>query len=457
MLIYCLVNCTSPIDFGIVALGDKSIQTVKCTTNIAITSINGATVGNGYFSVDNSTLPTGPLKTGATFTFPVTWDLSNVQIGATPNTSFGSVSPGIKSTPLTILTTNAVPGFTTLYPISLTGTEVSSKPFLAIAPTTVDYGGIIITNESDVNPQSAIFTISNKGLMAMSILGYAYTADDLDDSPIFINSTVVNGTWDLGFGYFSAVGLPEIGSQIAPSSQISIKSSFEPTNGTGSYNSYWQVWSDGGTVNIILEGIASTAPITNFSISNGEGGWLPQANLLMDFGSVAPGSSSSQQIRICNFGGSSLEISKSKPPNGVFHISDPAELHESQQIAVNDCAYGTVIFSANVEQYNKPDLVLNNTWTLNTDDVNWGVHVVEITGTVISKKVGPVNSTTGQTIYNYLGCFQESNIGPRLLPNQGYTPNVTANSNNMCQEACYRLAQYSFAGTEYTSQCWCGK
>ncbi|KAF7895090.1 hypothetical protein EAF00_006904 [Botryotinia globosa] len=462
-VLYCLgapvnlpLNCTSPIDFGTVALGDEADQTVSCITNIAITSINGATIGNGYFSVDNSTLPTGPLKKGATFTFPVTWDLSNVQIGATPNTSFGSVSPGIKSTPLTILTTNAVPGFATLYPISLTGTEVSSKPFLAIAPTTVDYGGITITNESDVNPQSAIFTISNKGLVAMTILGYAYTADDLDDSPIFINSTVINGTWDLGFGYFSAVGLPEIGSQIAPSSQISVQSSFEPTNGTGSYNSYWQVWSDGGTVNIILEGIASTAPIANFSISNGEGGWLPQANLLMDFGRVAPGSSSSQQIRICNDGGSSLEISKSKPPNGVFHISDPAELHESQQIAVNDCAYGTVIFSANVEQYNKPDLVLNNTWTLNTDDVNWGVHVVEITGTVISKKVGPVNSTTGQTIYNYLGCFQESNIGPRLLPNQGYTPNATANSNNMCQEACYGLAQYSFAGTEYTSQCWCG-
>ncbi|KAF7950917.1 uncharacterized protein EAE97_002469 [Botrytis byssoidea] len=462
-VLYCLgapvnlpLNCTSPIDFGIVALGDNSVQTVNCTTNIAITSINGATVGNGYFSVDHSTLPTGPLKKGATFTFPVTWDLSNVQIGATPNTSFGSVSPGIKSTPLTILTTNAVPGFATLYPISLTGTEVSSKPFLAIAPTTVDYGGIIITNESDINPQSAIFTISNKGLMAMTILGYAYTADDLDDSPIFVNSTVMNGSWDLGFGYFGAVGLPEIGSQIAPSSQISIQSFFEPTNGTGSYNSYWQVWSDGGTVNIILEGIASTAPITNFSISNGEGGWLPQANLLMDFGRVAPGSSYSQQIRICNVGGSSLEISKSKPPNGVFHVSDPAELHESQQIAVNDCAYGTVIFSANVEQYNKPDLVLNNTWTLNTDDVDWGVHVVEITGTVISKKVGPVNSTTGQTIYNYLGCFQESNIGPRLLPNQGYTLNVTANSNNMCQEACYGLAQYSFAGTEYTSQCWCG-
>ncbi|TEY50792.1 hypothetical protein BOTCAL_0272g00040 [Botryotinia calthae] len=449
-VLYCLgapvnlpLNCTSPIDFGIVALGNKSVQTVNCTAIIAITSINGATVGNGYFSVDNSTLPPGPLKAGATFTFPVTWDLTNVQIGATANTSFGNVSPGIKSTPLTFLTANAVAGFATLYPI-------------IIAPTTVDYGGIIITNGSDINPQSAIFTISNKGLMPMTIMGYAYTADELDDSPNFINSTTMNGTWDLGFGYFSAVGLPEIGSQIAPSSQISIQSSFEPTNGTGSYNSYWQVWSDGGSVNIILEGIASTAPITNFSISNGEGGWLPQTNLLMDFGKVAPGSSSSQQIQICNVGGSSLEISKSKPPNGVFHISDPTELHESQQIAVNDCAYGTVIFSANVEQYDKPDLLLNNTWTLNTDDVNWGVHVVEITGTVISKKVGPVNSTTGQTIYNYLGCFRESTIGPRLLPNQGYTPNVTANNNNMCQEACYGLAQYSFSGTEYTSQCWCG-
>ena len=56
----------------------------------------------------------------------------------------------------------------------------------------------------------------------------------------------------------------------------------------------------------------------------------------MDFGDVAPGSSSSRQIRICNSGGSALEIDKSKPPNGIFHISDPTELEETVRYLPSD-------------------------------------------------------------------------------------------------------------------------
>lgn len=426
-VLYCLgspvnlpLNCTSPIDFGEVALGTYATMEITCTAVIAITSLDGLTVGNEFFQASNASLPTGPLKAGASFSFPVTWNLTDVQVTNSPNASYGNTSPGIKSTPLTLITTNAVTGYATLFPISLTGTEVSTTPFLAITPTTVDFGGIVILNDTDISTVSDVITISNEGLTDMTILGYAYTTDDIDDDPYFTNTTIVEGVWDLGYG-FTVDTLPAIGSVIPPNTAISIDSTFYPINGTGSYNSYWQVWSTGGTVNIILEGSASTAPVANFSISNGEGAWLPDANLLMDFGDVAPGSSSSRQIRICNTGGSALEIDKSKPPNGVFHISDPTELHESQQIAPGDCAYGTVLMVANTEEYNEPDLVLNNTWTLNTDDLNFGVHVIEITGTVISNKVGPVNST-GQTVYEYLGCFHEAYSGPRLFPNEPVSP-----------------------------------
>ena len=222
---------------------------------------------------------------------------------------------------------------------------------------------------------------------------------------------------------------------------------FNPVGGIGDYVSYWQVWTDGGTANIVLEGTASTAPIANFSISTSEGGWLPPTNLLMDFGDVAPGSSASLQIRICNQGGSSLEIDKSKPPNGVFRISDPTELEETLQIVPGACAYGTVLMNAPVEEYDIPNLVVNNTWTLNTNDPNFGVHTVEITATIVSKKVGPINSTTGQPIYNYLGCFAESTTGPRLFPNEPVSPS-TNNDNAYCQTTCYNAAKYAFAGTE---------
>jgi hypothetical protein len=414
-------------------------------------AIVGLQIGNGYFIASNTSLPKGPLAAGASFAFPVTWDLTNAQVTNSQNSSFGSVAPGVKSAPLTLLTRNGALGYATSFPISLTGTEVSKTPFLTVSPKTVDFGSATIFDPNHIPTTPGIFTIANDGLSNLTILGYAYTYDELSSSPKYINSTTINGIWDLGSG-FTATTLPAIGSIITPNTVITVPSVFNPVNGTGVYASLWQVWSDGGTVNIILEGSAATPPMANFSISDGHGGWLPQSNLIMDFGIVTPGSSSSRQIRICNSGGSSLQIDKSKPPNGVFHISDPAELHESQVIPPGQCAYGVVLFVANTEEYNLPNIVLANSWTLNTNDLNWGVHVVQITGTVVSTKVGPMNST-GSTIYNYLGCFRESTNGPRLFPNEPLAPSTSMNNAN-CQNSCYGSAKYAFSGTEFGSECW---
>jgi hypothetical protein len=38
-------------------------------------------------------------------------------------------------------------------------------------------------------------------LNPLTILGYAFTTDELISSPTFTNSTVVNGTWNLGLGF----------------------------------------------------------------------------------------------------------------------------------------------------------------------------------------------------------------------------------------------------------------
>ena len=86
--LYCLgapinlpMNCTSPVDFGKVALGSKATQTVTCTANIAITLVDGLEIGSSsYFTASNSSLPTGPLSAGQSFSFPVTWDLTNAAV-----------------------------------------------------------------------------------------------------------------------------------------------------------------------------------------------------------------------------------------------------------------------------------------------------------------------------------------------------------------------------------------
>lgn len=206
-VLYCLgspvnlpLNCTSPVDFGQVALGEKATRIVNCTAKVAISSLDGLDIENRYFQASNASLPSGPLAIGTKFSIPVTWDLTNVQVSSSDNASYGNVVPGIKSTPLTLFTTNSVAGFATLFPISLIGTEVSTKPFLAVTPSTVDFGGIIVLDANNIRDNSGVITITNKGLSAMTILGYAYTGDKVGASPKYVNSTIKSGEWDLGPG-----------------------------------------------------------------------------------------------------------------------------------------------------------------------------------------------------------------------------------------------------------------
>ncbi|KAL8771535.1 MAG: hypothetical protein Q9209_002977 [Squamulea sp. 1 TL-2023] len=457
-VLYCLgspvnlpLNCTSPVNFGSVTLGSSATQSVSCEANIPITSISSVTVGDVHFEVNAGDLPQGPIAKGAIFTFPVKWNLETTTVSNAQNASYGNTAPGIKSTALTVQTVNGVEGYSTKFPISLTGTQVSQKAFLVIAPITVDFSGIVISDPASIPTNNLPFVISNAGVSPLTITGYAFTANGLEDDNIdYTNVSFAQKPYNLGEG-FTSDNLPPIGTVIPGGGALSVDLAFSPSR-IGSYTSYFLVFSNGGQAFTILEGSASTASIANFSISTREGGWLPEQNLVMDFGSVAPGTTSSLTIRICNEGGSVLQISKSKPPNGVFRPEDPTSLHESQAIPVNDCAYGTVLFVTNAEQPNIPDQTFTNTWTLNTDDINFGVHDVEIKGTVVSRKVGPLNST-GQPVYNYLGCYHEIKPGGRLLTDQQYADQQ--NTNDRCQEKC-NTGKYIFAGTEYQTECYCG-
>ena len=459
--LYCLgspvnlpLNCTSPVDFGTVALGSYATEHVTCTAIININRISSVTTGDAKFQVKYSDLPQGAVRAGQQFTFPVTWNLTTSHTGNAVNASYGNVSPGVKSTALTLTTVNALAGFSTEFPISLTGNEVSQNPFLELAPSTVDYGGIVILDDDNPPTNSLPFTLTNAGLGGLTIQGYAYTTDELDDDDIdYTNVTISGDGAALGDG-FTASNLPNVGTVIPANGQISVDSAFSPVNGVGNYYSFLTVWSDGGKQSIILEGSGSKAPIANFSISTSEGGWLPEDNLAMDFGKVLGGKTPSLKIRICNSGGSVLIISKSKPPNGVFRIDDPTELHESQEIQVNDCAYGTVLFATVAERANTPPQTFSNSWTLNTNDLNFGVHVVDITGTVVSNTIGPTNSSN-DPVYTYLGCYKDNNPG-RLLPNQEYVGNK--NENGYCQDLCQNSTggPYIFEGTEYNIECYCG-
>lgn len=175
------LQCTQPVDFGEVAIGSTATQIINCTAQIAITSVNGCTTGDKTWQCVNSTLPQGPLSQGTNFSFPVTWNLTQASINDAQNASFGHVLPGVASTSLDLYTTNAIPKYSTLVPVSLSGTTVSKGPFLDIAPAEVDLGGIVVGSQSALTGLSGTVIISNIGAQAMNILGSAWTPNIAPD------------------------------------------------------------------------------------------------------------------------------------------------------------------------------------------------------------------------------------------------------------------------------------
>ncbi|OBT59099.1 hypothetical protein VE04_00699 [Pseudogymnoascus sp. 24MN13] len=419
------LSCNTPLDFGSVIIGSFSTQNVTCTTNIALNGLIGLALGTAQYQASNSSLPTGYLAAGVSFTFPVIFNLTTFVLSP-GSQSAPVVQPGTLTTSINILTNNAVAGYSIRQPVVLTGVSVSSTPFLQTNPLEVDFGGIVLGSVTAQTGLTGTFLIMNSGLSPMTITGYGYTQDDILKAPIFTN---VTQSGSLGFNFTSS-NLPLVGTVLAPHSSITVSVNFSPGQ-LGDYYSTLKVWSNGGSAYSTFTGTASTNPIGVLEVSNGEGGWLKQT--VVDFGSQPALSQTTRQIRISNVGGSTLIITKSKPPGGsqLIATNPGVDLSESMVIEPNSFALGT---------------------TLNTNDPNFsGPIAVLFQGSASAKQVGPVNPD-GSAHYQYLGCYSES-TGPRLLP-KGYG-NGPSNSNGVCQTQCLAYGSV-FAGTEYQTECWCG-
>lgn len=226
------LTCTSPIDFGSVPIGNTKTLNVTCTANIAITKLNGIVLGSKLYSASNSSLPTGALKVGASFNFPVVFDLTNHELNA-GSTSSPSVTPGVQTTSITILTTNGVTGYSSQQPITLTGKSISSAPFLSINPLMVDFDGVVVGSAAAESGSDNTFIVSNIGLSAMKILGLAYTTDPISSpNATFYNlteTTNANGTTVTTFdpnGYFTSDDMPQPGTVIAGGGSITVNANF---------------------------------------------------------------------------------------------------------------------------------------------------------------------------------------------------------------------------------------
>ncbi|KAH8684343.1 hypothetical protein BGZ60DRAFT_547896 [Tricladium varicosporioides] len=441
------LSCTSPVGFGDMPIGSTNTRIINCTALIAITSINGCITGDATWQCSNATLPKGPLAQGTTFSFPVTWNLTQASINDAQNASFGKIIPGVASTSLTLFTTNAVPKYSNLLPISLTGTTISKAAYFTISPPEVDFGGIVVGSDAAKTGLSAAVVLSNIGAQPLAFLGSAWTPSvDPEDGLIkFTNTTDDN----LGNG-FSSSSPPKVGDILATGQSITVPLRFLESH-TGAFSTFVQWWTSGGAAYVLLTASASTAPVANISISTIEGGWDYSEPLILNFGNVRAGMTVSKYIRICNSGGSALAITKSKPPidTELLAPNSAVDLHEGQSIDINSCATGQVSIVAAPLGVNRLDHTVSDVWILNVNDVTFGVHNVQVTANIITQQVGPLLSN-GSAEYLYLGCYIDGS-GRQL---QSKFTSAT-NENGQCQSTCFSKG-YRFAGTEYHTECWCG-
>ncbi|KAL8835845.1 MAG: hypothetical protein Q9170_003168 [Blastenia crenularia] len=441
------LNCTGPVNFGDVTLGDTKTVQVRCTALIPITKLNGLATQDATFQVSNSSLPQGSLVTGAQFSFPVTWNLTQESIKDAAGASFGAVSPGVKTSSLVISTTNGVAQYSNSLPITLQGNEVSSAAFLSLTPAEVDLGGIVVGSPGAATGLDSAFIISNIGSSPLKIIGYAYTGTEIDGGDggvTYTNTTDSKSGTIIGNG-FTSTDLPAVGSTVAAGQSFTVPINFNANN-VGNYQSLFNIWTNGGTKYVLLTGSATTAPIAKLAVETSEGGW--DTSGIMDFGTVNAGTTKTRRLRICNVGGSALLITKSKPPiQAELRAENPSsDLHEGQSIPATECAYAPIDIAAAPEAPNNPPHDVSDVWILNTDDLTFGVHDVQIKATIVSRQLGPTYPN-GTAQYTYLGCY--SDLNPRQL--QKSWDLGVRNENDVCQQQCQSLG-YRFAGTEYHTQ-----
>jgi len=102
---------------------------------------------------------------GASFTFPVTFNLSDANILAYQNAGNGEALSGAESIAPNLVTTATASGFAGDTIIRLSGTVVASAGYLVINQTTVDFGGVVTGGAQSTR---------NKGNSALTFTGFAW-------------------------------------------------------------------------------------------------------------------------------------------------------------------------------------------------------------------------------------------------------------------------------------------
>ncbi|KAH8879637.1 WSC-domain-containing protein [Thozetella sp. PMI_491] len=456
-------DCGGPFNFGEVSVGQSQTININCTAKININKISNITIGNVLYNASLASLPTGAIKAGTTFSFPVTFNLTGYVLDA-GSTSSPTIQPGVQSGSITILSQNGVTGYSNQQPLSVTGTTITASAFAAINPVNVNFSPLVLGSASAGAGSDNTLVIQNLGKGNMTILGYGYTINDpTSGTAKFVNVTVnATGQYRLDAnGYFTTTDLPALNSVIAGGSSVIVHMNFLCQT-LGDYYTTFTIWTNGGMAASVLTGSANAQPIALLEVSTNEGGWNtisgcsdPTVDCAsqIDFGTSTGLTNQRRTIRITNNGGSDLIIDKSKPPVGtVLGAENPStDLYEGMVVKAGSSSTASIFFSPPSTMLNSDPTVYSGAWTLNVNDLTWGVHILNFTGTLQGARVGPTLAD-GTPRFKYLGCYKDS-TNARL---ETTSQNNANNTNGACQS--YAVTnKAAFAATEYTTECWVGR
>ncbi|KAK0636226.1 WSC domain-containing protein [Bombardia bombarda] len=457
------LECGGPFNFGEVPIGSSESIDITCTAKILVNKINNVTIGNPLYTASLTNVPTGVIRAGQSFTFTVSLNLTSYVLKS-GSTSSPTIQPGVQSGSITLSTVNGVAGYSAAQPLSVTGTTVTTAPFAAINPVAVDFQPLVLGAAGASGGSQNTMVLQNLGKSPMTILGYAYTiGSPTAADATFTNITQdVNGTYALDSNrFFTTHDLPTIASTIAAGSSVIIHMDFLCST-LGNYYTSFAVWTDGGMAYSVLTGSANSQPLAILEHSTNEGGWVTippcadpskECAFQLDLGTSTGLTQSQMIIRFTNTGGSLLMIDKSKPPIGaVLGAGNPnTDLYEGMTIAPGKSGVATMFFNPGSAALNSDAIVYSGAWTLNVNDLNFGVHILNFTGTLKGAQTGPT-LPDGSARFKYLGCYKDS-TNARIESTQ---TNLAKNTNGLCQQ--YAVTnKAAFAATEYTTECWVGR
>lgn len=428
------LNCASPYSFGSVAINNVSNPlTITCTALVGTTIQSISLPGNSSFQISNTPKIPFDISTGNTFSF---------------NAVCRPQTVGPLSTDVIVNSSNSKPGYWSKSLITLKGTGFSSKPLLTISPDIISFS--VLAGQPG-SSQTSLFRNLGGSKLTFQNISFSLVSEQ---GPWVAPNTITDGK--IQVGKFVFVDLP---TTIAPEGSAPISVGYIP-DAPGNHTVYMKGFSDGGTAMLHVVGIAGTSPkcVIEFQTLDGFG-WIPYTpGTPFSFGTVYEAQTRNLQMRITNGGGPNavpLSITISKPPYGIPGIIGKAnnvDLAEGTLISTGQSESAILYCSAPKSPVNMPSYNGTAVWVLNTGDPNLGKQEIEFFCNAASEQVGPL-FPNGTAQYGYAGCFKENNPG-RQLATQIYS-DMGNNSNDRCVNACYG-AGYTFAGTQYSGECWCG-